>query len=160
MWPLPIERIVLITLLAAVSVGFSPSKALASTCEVEKTIPQNQVVNGSGSATAEYDGVTSVNSGQGIYVTLPNQNLLGVSYELTVAENSNPDKEICTDKAISLPKTSVPLSGAIFGEPPIGWKVAVAIGAESDGGVITYNSTPSNSVKSNAVPWASGGGTL
>jgi hypothetical protein len=82
--------------------------------------------------------VTTVKGDQAVYVKVTNQNVLGVSYTVTIAQNTTPTNEICSYSAILLPKTSVILSGALFREPPIGWKITVSVGDESDAGVLTY----------------------
>lgn len=82
--------------------------------------------------------MTTVKGDQAVYVKVTNQNVLGVSYTVTIAQNTTPTNEICSYSAILLPKTSVILSGALFAEPPIGWKITVSVGDESDAGVLTY----------------------
>lgn len=117
---------------------FTPHKAYATNCNVENAIPQNQQQIGTGSAIAGRDGVTTARGDQAVYVKVTNQNVLGVSYTVTIAQNTTPTNEICSYSAILLPKTSVILSGSLFAQPPIGWKVTVSVGDESDAGVLTY----------------------
>jgi hypothetical protein len=112
--------------------------ATASMCDVAKAIPTGQQQIGSGTATADYDGVTTVKGDQRVYLKLTNQNLLGVSYTVTIAQDTIPSNAICTYSAILLPRATVILSGSLFAEPPIGWKTTVSIGSESDAGVLTY----------------------
>ena len=64
--------------------------------------------------------------------------MLGVAYELTISPNSTPDTTICSYKAILAPRASAILWGSRFGEPPLGWKVNVSVGSESDTGVLGY----------------------
>jgi hypothetical protein len=118
--------------------AISPLAAHATNCTVAATLPKNQQQIGSGSAIAGNDGVTTVKGDQAVYVKVTNQNVLGVSYTVTIAQNTIPTNDICSYSAILLPKTSVILSGALFGEPPIGWKITVSVGDESDAGVLTY----------------------
>jgi hypothetical protein len=112
--------------------------SFAGTCEVASNIPSEMSKVGAGSATAHYDGITSVKGGQAAYVKIKNENALGVSYELTVAQDSKPTNVICTYKALLTPKTSVILWGSLFAEPPVAWKITVGVGPESDAGVLTY----------------------
>jgi len=113
-------------------------KAYSTNCNIETVIPQNQQQIGTGSAIAGRDGVTAARGDQAVYVKETNQNVLGVSYKVTIAQNTTPTNEICSYSAILLPKTSVILSGSLFAQPPIGWKVTVSVGDESDAGVLTY----------------------
>lgn len=116
----------------------STVRAQASNCNVEATVPANQVQIGTGSATAGSDGVTTARGDQKIFVRVKNVNVLGVSYTVTIARNSTPVDVICTYSAILLPQTLVILSGAVFATPPVGWKITVSVGDESDAGVLTY----------------------
>jgi hypothetical protein len=113
-------------------------RAHASNCTVQSSIPTKQQQIGTGSATAGSDGVTTVNGDQAIYVKLKNANILGVSYTVTIARNSTPTDVICSYTAILPPQGSVILSGAVFAPPPIGWKITVSVGDESDAGVLAY----------------------
>ena len=117
---------------------FAPLGANAANCTVETALPQNQQQIGSGSAIAGRDGVTTAKGDQVVYVKVTNQNVLGVSYTVSIAPDATPPTEICSYSAILLPKTTVILSGALFAQPPIGWKVTVSVGDESDAGVLTY----------------------
>lgn len=112
--------------------------SFAQNCETAASVPADQTKLGGGTATAHYDGNTSVKGGQAVYVKIRNENILGVSYELTVAQDTKPVVVNCTYKAVLPPKTSAILSGALFAEPPIAWKITVAVGSESDAGVLTY----------------------
>lgn len=125
-------------LCAIILLAISPSTGHATNCTIAASLPTNQQQIGSGSAIAGSDGVTTVKGDQAVYVNVTNQNVLGVSYTVTIAQNTIPTNEICFYSAILLPKTSVILSGALFGEPPIGWKITVSVGDESDAGVLTY----------------------
>jgi hypothetical protein len=134
-----------------------PGLAAASTCTVETSIPANQHQVGAGSATADYDGNTSVTGDQKVYAKLTNRNLLGVFYTVTIAQNTTSTNVICSYNALLPPQTSAILSGALFADPPIGWKITVSIGSESDSGVLTYTihslaQSPSNSGNKNAKP--------
>ncbi len=125
-------------LLGLFLLAISPLAAHATNCTIAASLPPNQQQIGSGSAIAGTDGVTTVKGDQAVYVKVTNQNVLGVSYTVTIAQNTTPTNEICSYSAILLPRTSVILSGALFGEPPIGWKITVSVGDESDAGVLTY----------------------
>jgi hypothetical protein len=103
---------------------------------VEQTIPSGQKQIGSGTATAEYDGVTTAKGDQKVYLQLKNANVLGVGYSISLAQDTIPVNEICSYQALLPPQTSVILSGALFAQPPIGWKATVSV--QSDAGVITY----------------------
>jgi hypothetical protein len=127
------------TLLTLLLLGMSHSPVLAQDCQIENSIPSNLKIVGLGSATAETEGATSVKGGQGVYVKIKNVNVLGVSYNLTIEQDTTPPIPICTFKALLLPQKTVILSGALFGNPPIGWKISVAVGEESDAGVLTYD---------------------
>jgi hypothetical protein len=118
--------------------GLSSTITFGQTCQTAATIPAEQKKLGGGTATVHYDGVTKVKGGQGIYVKVKNENILGVSYILTIVEDTIPEGPNCTYKALLPPHRSVILSGSLFAEPPIGWKVTVAVGEESDAGVLTY----------------------
>jgi|HubBroStandDraft_2_1064218.scaffolds.fasta_scaffold582277_1 hypothetical protein len=111
---------------------------LAQNCQTASSVPGDQPKVGSGSVTSDYDGTTKFKGGQAVYVRITNANVLGVSYELTIAQDTTPVVTVCTYKAVLPPKASAVLWGALFAEPPIGWKVTVAIGSESDAGVLTY----------------------
>jgi hypothetical protein len=132
--------VILLPLLLA---GYSAS-TLAQSCATSSSIPSGHKKLGGGSATVHYDGTARVKGGQAVYVKIKNENVLGVSYILTVEEDGKPPVANCSYKAILLPKTTVILSGALFTEPPIAWKVTVAVGDESDAGVLTFEvySTP------------------
>ena len=121
-----------LTLLSASTIGF------AQNCEPAKSIPSGQPRVGGGTATAHYDGTTAFKGGQAVYVRVKNENVLGVAYELTIAQDTKPVVVNCTYKAILPPKTTAILSGSLFADPPISWKVTVAVGSESDAGVLTY----------------------
>jgi hypothetical protein len=125
-------------LLVFVFFGLASTVAFAQTCETAKSIPTGHDKLGGGSATADYDGITKVKGGQSVYVKIKNENVLGVSYTLTIVEDTSPENPICTYKAILPPHGSVILYGALFAEPPIAWKITVAVGPESDAGVLTY----------------------
>lgn len=114
-----------------------PLSAEGSSCTAEHILPDNEKQIGVGTASAEYDGVTTVKGDQKIYIKLKNVNVLGVAYSLSIATNSTPENEICTYQALLPPQTSAILSGALFAEPPIGWKVTVSV--QSDAGVISYS---------------------
>lgn len=131
----PMRKVLLFAILFS---GVLNTFVFAQNCQTAASIPAGQTKLGGGSATAHYDGTTSVKGGQAVYVKLKNENVLGVSYELTVALDATPVVANCTYKAILPPKTTAILSGAIFAEPPIAWKVTVAVGSESDAGVLTY----------------------
>jgi CDP-diacylglycerol pyrophosphatase len=121
-----------------VAVVFSAGPAQAANCNVEQNIPANQQQIGSGSATAGSDGDTTVTGDQAVYVQVKNVNVLGASYTVTIARDTTPVDVICSYTAILLPQTSVILSGAVFASPPIGWKITVSVGDESDAAVLTY----------------------
>ena len=112
--------------------------AFAQTCEVASSIPSEHKKLGSGSATVHYDGTARIKGGQAVYVKIKNENVLGVSYTLTIEEDSNPPVANCSYKAILPPKAAMILSGALFADPPIAWKITVAVGDESDAGVLTF----------------------
>ena len=116
----------------------SHGMSFADSCQVATSIPSDLKSVGSGSATAERDGVTTIRGGQAVYVRIKNANVLGVVYKLTIEQNTSPAVPNCTYKAILPPGTSVILWGSLFAEPPIGWKITVAVGEESDAGVLTY----------------------
>ena len=119
-------------------IGGTGSAALAQNCAPATSIPSDHKRLGSGSATVHYNGTTSVKGGQSVYVKIKNENVLGVSYVLTIEEGGEPPAATCTYKAILPPRTTVTLSDALFADPPITWKVTVEIGEESDAGVLTY----------------------
>jgi hypothetical protein len=112
--------------------------ALADSCQTATAIPSNLQRLGSGSATGHFDGETTVNGGQAVYVKVKNENVLGVSVAVTIARNTQPPYTICTYNALLPPRTSGIYYGTFFAEPPIGWKITVAVGSESDAGVLTY----------------------
>jgi hypothetical protein len=118
--------------------GVGPT-ALAQSCEVAKSVPADHRSLGSGSATVHYKGTTSVRGGQSVYVKIKNENVLGVSYILTIENDIQPPVTICTYNAVLPPRATVLLSGALFADPPVSWKVTVEIGDESDAGVLTYD---------------------
>jgi hypothetical protein len=127
-----------ICLLLLLIVGLSDLGVFAQDCGTEASIPDSNKKIGSGTATAHYEGVTSIKGGQAVYVKITNANALGVSYILAIEEDAKPTVSNCTYKALLVPKGSVILSGAVFGEPPIAWKIRVAVGPESDAGVLGY----------------------
>lgn len=129
-------RKVLAILITLSAIGGS---ALAQNCETANSVPADHRRLGSGSATVDYKGITLVKGGQSVYVKIKNENLLGVSYVLTIEEDVKPPSTNCTYKAVLPPRTTVILSGALFANPPISWKVTVEIGDESDAGVLTYD---------------------
>ena len=132
-----------------------PGAVFASSCTVETSIPASQKQIGTGSATADYDGNTTVVGDQKVYVKVTNRNVLGVSYAVTIAQNTTPLNVICSYNALLPPQTSVILSGALFADPPIGWKITVAVGSESDAGVLTYtvhSAVPPTSTSTNHSP--------
>jgi len=110
----------------------------AQNCQTASSVPSDQPKVGGGTATSDYDGTTKFKGGQAVYVKVTNANVLGVTYELTIAHDTTPGVVVCTYKAVLTPKASSVLWGALFAEPPIRWKVTVAIGSESDAGVLTY----------------------
>jgi hypothetical protein len=75
---------------------FLPDAVFASNCEVSSALPNNQRQIGSGTATAAYDGVTAVKGDQRTYIKLTNRNVLGVSYTVTIAQDTLPPNVICT----------------------------------------------------------------
>ena len=111
---------------------------IAQNCQVATSIPADLQKVGSGSATAQTDGVTTVRGGQAVYVSIKNVNVLGVAYNLTIEQDTTPPVPNCAYKALLPPQTSVILWGAIFADPPISWKITVSVGEESDAGVLTY----------------------
>ena len=117
---------------------YAANLAHGDTCQAASSLPDGQTKIGSGSATVHYDGITTAKGGQAVYVKIKNENVLGVAYELTIVENVSPGVEICTYKALLPPRTSAILSGALFADPPIPWKVTVSVGEQSDAGVLTY----------------------
>ncbi len=129
------ERLLAMLIIAG-SVG---GTALAQSCETASAVPADHQKVGSGSATVDYKGTTPVKGGQSVYVKIKNANVLGVSYVLTIEEDVRPPVTICTYNALLPPQATVVLSGALFAEPPISWKVTVEIGDESDAGVLTYD---------------------
>jgi hypothetical protein len=110
----------------------------AQDCQTATSIPDGQKKLGGGTATADYDGTTEVQGGQAVYVRIKNDNALGVSYYLTIVYNASPPVSNCTYKALLPPQTSAILSGSLFKDPPIAWKITVAVGPESDAGTLTY----------------------
>lgn len=56
------------------------------------------------------------------YVKITNENVLGVSYTLTIEEDSKPPVPNCTYKALVSPRASVILSGSVFADPAIAWR--------------------------------------
>jgi hypothetical protein len=90
---------------------FAPHKTYATNCNAERALPQSQRQIGTASAIAGRDGVTIARGDQAVYVKVTNQNILGVSYTVTIAQNTTPTNEICSYFAILLTKTSVILSG-------------------------------------------------
>jgi len=125
----------LLFLLGGTSAGIC---AHAQNCTAVAAVPADQSDLGGGTATAHYDGTTTFSGGQAAYVSIKNENVLGVAYELTIARNTTPGSEVCKYKAILPPRTHVVLWGSFVGEPPLGWKITVAVGSESDAGVLTY----------------------
>jgi hypothetical protein len=119
-----------VLLLSLVLGGILNSAVFAQNCQTATSIPAGHKKLGGGSATAHYDGTTAVK--------LKNDNVLGVSYVLTIEPDATPEVPNCTYKAILLPGKSAILFGSLFAEPPVAWKVIVAIGPESDAGVLTY----------------------
>ena len=111
---------------------------MGQTCENASSIPAGHKKLGSGSATGHYDGTTIIKGGQSAYVKIKNENVLGVSYSLTIEQDATPSVPNCRYKAILPPRSSAILYGALFADPPIGWKITVSVGDESDAGVITY----------------------
>src|SRR5712672_1381204 len=79
---------------------FTSLGAYAANCTIENAIPQNQQQIGAGSAIAGRDGVTTARGDQAVYVKVTNQNVLGVSYTVTIAQNTTPANEICSYSAI------------------------------------------------------------
>jgi hypothetical protein len=110
----------------------------AQNCQTAASIPASHKKLGGGSATVHYDGTTTVKGGQSVYVKIKNENALGVSYTLTISLNATPEVPNCTYKALLPPRASAILFGSLFADPPIGWKVTVGVGEESDAGVLTY----------------------
>lgn len=136
----------------AITAMFSTGRANAANCSVEQSVPSNQSQIGAGSATAGSDGVTMVTGDQAVYVQIKNVNVLGAAYTVTIARNTTPVDVICTYTAILLPQTSVIVSGAVFASPPVGWKITVSVGDESDAAVLTYTVfSLSQSVTSNSA---------
>jgi hypothetical protein len=125
-------RLLLFLLLGGLSLGFSQN------CQTASSIPSDLAKVASGTATADYDGTSSIKGGQAVYVRVKNENALGVSYEVVVAEDTKPVVTNCTYKALLPPKTSAVIWGALFAEPPVGWKITVSVGPESDAGVLGY----------------------
>ena len=111
----------------------------AQSCQTSASIPADKKKLGGSTATAHYDGITTVKGGQGVYVKIKNLNVLGVSYILSIAEDVKPELHICTYKALLPPQSSVILYGALFAETPIGWKISLSIGPESSAGVLSYD---------------------
>src|SRR5260370_24524847 len=101
-------------------------------CQIETSVPARMRKVGSGSATVHYDGKAEVKGGQKIFVRIRNENLLGASYILTIADNSTPPSAPCNYKAILPPKTTVLLSDSLFAKTPIGWRTNLSIGPETD----------------------------
>jgi hypothetical protein len=130
------RRICLLAITIAAITLSHTTLARASTCTVEQAIPSGQKQIGAGTATAEYDGVTTAKGDQKVYLQLKNANVLGVQYSISLATDTTPVNEICSYQALLPPQTSVILSGALFAEPPIGWKTTVSV--QSDAGVVTY----------------------
>jgi hypothetical protein len=118
--------------------AFGNPNTFAQNCDSPSSIPTGHKKLGSGSATVHYDGTTRLKGGQSVYVKIKNDNVLGVSYTLTISPDAKPEAPVCTYKALIPPRTTVILSGALFAEPPISWKITVAVGDESDAGVLTY----------------------
>lgn len=127
-----------VLLLAFLLGGLGNQITFAQDCETPSSIPTGHKKLGGGSATVHYDGTARFKGGQSVYVKIKNENVLGVSYTLTIAPDATPEVPTCTYKASLPPRTTAILSGALFGEPPISWKVTVAVGDESDAGVLTY----------------------
>jgi hypothetical protein len=110
----------------------------AQNCQNASSVPADQVKVAAGTATAHYEGTTTFRGGQAVYVKVKNENVLGVSYELKIVRDLTPEVIECTYKAILLPKATAILWDATFAQPPVSWKVSVAVGEESDAGVLTY----------------------
>jgi len=130
--------IVRVLLLLFLVIGEFSSVIVAQNCATSTSIPAGQKKLGTGSATVHYDSTTAIKGGQSVYVKIKNQNVLGVSYTVTIAEDATPAAPNCSYHAVLLPQQNALLSGAVFADPPIGWKVTVAVGDESDAGVLTY----------------------
>jgi hypothetical protein len=126
------------SLLIFLFLGLASLPAFSQTCETATSIPSGLKKLGAGSSTVDYESNTAVKGGQSVYVKIKNENVLGVSYILTIREDAKPGRTNCSYKAILPPRTSVILYGAVFANPPIAWKVTVAIGSESSAGVLTY----------------------
>src|SRR5215472_11298865 len=110
----------------------------AQNCQTATSIPSDSKSLGGGSATVQYDGTTKIKGGQSVYVQIKNENVLGVSYTLSIEKDDKPPITSCTYKALIPPRASVILWGSLFDDPPITWNITVSIGDESDAGVLTY----------------------
>src|ERR1041385_2417007 len=108
-------------------------------CQAVSSLPSGESRIGGGSATVNSEGVTTASGGQAVYVKVKNANVLGVAYTLTIARDVTPGSEVCTYGALLPPGSSAILSGAFFADPPIGWKITVAVAEQSDAGVLTYD---------------------
>lgn len=122
-------------ILFTISIGMA---AHAQNCETASSVPSGHKLMGSGSATVHYDGETKIKGGQAVYVKIKNENVLGVSYQLTIAQDTSPTVVVCSYKALIPSQKIVILWTAIFADLPIGWKITVSVGEESDASVITY----------------------
>lgn len=83
----------------------------AQNCQTASSVPSDQPKVGGGTATSDYDGTTKFKGGQAVYVKITNANVLGVSYELTIAPDATPVVAVCTYKAL-LPQRPAPCCGA------------------------------------------------
>jgi hypothetical protein len=117
--------------------GFT-TYADGESCSIEKAVPPKQSQVGSGVATAGSDGTVSVKGGQGIYVAVKNNNILGVAYSLEIRDEGRPATAICSYKGILLPQSTVIVSNSLFAKTPISWNVSLSVGEESDAGVLTF----------------------
>jgi hypothetical protein len=114
------------------------SPVFSQDCQTVTSIPPGQKKLSGGTATADYDGTTEVQGGQTVFVKIKNENVLGVSYSLTIVYKGVPPVPNCTYKALLPPRASAILSGSLFNDPPVAWRVTVAVGSESDAGTLAY----------------------